>query len=140
MAMIAVERNGVGEATVSHLRVHTDYPNVYRSQGEAGWITTQASRNRMLSGFEAELANRPELFASHRLLQECRTFVRVEGRCAAASGAHDDTVMAMAIALAVRSELRIRQPGVNKAPAREPEFAARNGVSDKIDRTRMCDG
>jgi hypothetical protein len=47
----------------------------------------------------------PGLFASPRLLEECRTFVRrPDGSAAAANGAHDDTVMAMAIALAVRTE------------------------------------
>jgi hypothetical protein len=39
------------------------------------------------------------------LLEECRTFVRrADGNAAAADGAHDDCVMAMAIAFAVRRE------------------------------------
>jgi hypothetical protein len=43
------------------------------------------------------------LFQSQRLLNEFRTFVRHEdGNSGASSGAHDDCVMAMAIALAVR--------------------------------------
>jgi hypothetical protein len=42
---------------------------------------------------------------SKRLLAECRTFVRGEyGRTGAASGAHDDLVMSMALAQAVRAE------------------------------------
>jgi hypothetical protein len=47
----------------------------------------------------------PELFRSPRLLEECRTFIRhADGNAAAADGAHDDCVMAMAIALMVRRE------------------------------------
>ena len=54
---------------------------------------------------EATLAAEPGVFRSRRLLEECRTFVRREdGSPAAASGTHDDCVMAMAIALAVRAE------------------------------------
>lgn len=42
--------------------------------------------------------------ASERLLLECRSFaVDEHGRAAAARGAHDDLVMSMAIAHAVRS-------------------------------------
>jgi hypothetical protein len=52
------------------------------------------------------------MFLIPRLLQECRTFIRhPDGSCAAASGAHDDTVMAMAIAQAVRAEVIVQPPG-----------------------------
>ena len=52
------------------------------------------------------LTQRPELFVSRRLLGECRTFVSDErGRAGAVGGAHDDLVMAMGIAHAVRAEL-----------------------------------
>ena len=118
MALIAVERNGVGEATVSHLRVQTDYPYVYCSHGAAGWLTTDMSRERALSAFQELLENQPDLFVSKRLVQECRSFVRDrKGKCAAAPGAHDDMVMAMAIAQAVRGEARIKVPRSEKGVA-----------------------
>jgi hypothetical protein len=42
------------------------------------------------------------------LLEECRTFVRREnGTAGAAAGAHDDCIIAMAIALAVREEVAV---------------------------------
>jgi hypothetical protein len=45
------------------------------------------------------------LFHSPRLLEELKTFVRhADGRTEAAEGAHDDCVMAMAIAHGVRRE------------------------------------
>ena len=59
----------------------------------------------MIENMAAVLMEKPELFRSPRLLEECRTFVRRhDGSAAAADGAHDDCVMAMAIALAVRNE------------------------------------
>ena len=59
----------------------------------------------MIENMTAVLMAEPTLFHSPRLLGECRTFVRhPDGSAAAADGAHDDCVMAMAIALAVRRE------------------------------------
>jgi hypothetical protein len=50
----------------------------------------------------------PAKFMSKRLLCECRSFVRLpNGRTGARAGAHDDCVMAMAIALAARAEMLI---------------------------------
>jgi hypothetical protein len=52
------------------------------------------------------LSERSELFQGARLLEECRTFISTQsGRAEAARGAHDDCVMAMAIAQAVRAEV-----------------------------------
>jgi hypothetical protein len=60
----------------------------------------------MLSELAVLLSQRPELFASERLLAECSSFVTDErGRPAAARGSHDDLVMSMAIAQAVRATL-----------------------------------
>ena len=64
------------------------------------------------------LAEQADLFRSQRLLREMKTFVRhPDGHAAAAEGAHDDCVMAMAIALAVRREDagRVRRKGVEVA-------------------------
>ena len=60
------------------------------------------------------------MFLSPRLLEECRTFIRhPDGTCSAASGTHDDTVMAMAIAHEVRREVKIQGP-----TSAEARFAA----------------
>jgi len=77
----------------------------------------------MLENFGAVLAEAPHLFSSRRLLAECRTFVRhADGYCAAASGAHDDCILALAIALEVRRELagdfRIRKLEMGTLPIR----------------------
>jgi hypothetical protein len=59
----------------------------------------------MIEHLAEVLVAQPELFHSPRLLEEMKTFVRHgDGHGAAAEGTHDDCVMAMAIALAVRRE------------------------------------
>ena len=103
----------IDDLYLAHLALtHADVP-VYHQKGEAGWLTSAASRPRMLENLAAVLAAAPFLFNSSRLLEECKTFVRRPDRTmAAANGAHDDTVMAMAIALAVRTEVAVRPPAM----------------------------
>ena len=103
-ALVAVERNNHGSAVLAHLN-YLRYANLFAMGGEVGWLTSAASRPAMIENMAAVLAAAPGLFHSRRLLEECRTFVRrKDGSAAAADGAHDDCVMAMAIALAVRNE------------------------------------
>lgn len=104
-AMIAVERNNHGAAVLAYMETRERYRNVYRQGGEAGWLTTGVSKPEMTARMGALLEERPETFQSRRLLGECRTFVGMErGRTGAANGAHDDLVMAMAVAQSVRAE------------------------------------
>ena len=103
-ALVAVERNNHGHAVLAVMALNHADLHVYRVGAQAGWLTSAATRPWMVENFAAVLAAAPFLFASPRLLGECRTFIRrSDGNPAAASGAHDDTVMAMAIALAVRA-------------------------------------
>lgn len=105
IALVAVERNNHGHAVLAHLTTSCEYMNLYRQGGQLGWLTSAVTRPTMIENFGALVAAKPVLFSSGRLLNECRTFVRnTGGSPAAASGAHDDCVMAMAIALAVRKE------------------------------------
>ncbi len=109
-AVVAVERNNHGHAVIACLTLQEHYEPLYRTggkQGEIGWLTTAASRPAMLENFAAVVRASPLSFQSTRLLEECRTFVRgKDGRAEAATGSHDDAVMAAAIALAVRAEMR----------------------------------
>jgi hypothetical protein len=60
----------------------------------------------MIESFAAMLAESSQRINSRTLLEECRTFVRRnDGSASSASGAHDDCIIAMAIALAVRGEI-----------------------------------
>jgi hypothetical protein len=103
-ALVAVERNNHGSAVLAHL-INLECANIFEKDGQLGWLTSAASRPAMIENMAAVLMAEPGLFHSPRLLEECRTFVRrADGSAAAADGAHDDCVMAMAIALAVRRE------------------------------------
>jgi hypothetical protein len=104
-ATIAVERNNHGHAVLAYLDSMERYPRVYAQDGVAGWLTTAGSKPGMISRLGALLSEQPELFYSRRLLTECRTFITgANGRMGAASGSHDDCLMAMAVAQAVRVE------------------------------------
>ncbi|MFZ3343096.1 MAG: terminase [Terriglobales bacterium] len=101
-AVLAVERNNHGAGVLAHLE-RMEYPAIYEEKGWNGWNTTALSRPAMIETLVAVMMEAPELFRSARLWNECRTFRRVEnGRPEAAAGSHDDCVMAMGIALAVR--------------------------------------
>jgi len=105
-ALLVVERNNHGCGVLAHLEKAEPYDNVYASKGVPGWLTTSATKPMIVSDLGALLVEMPGLFRSKRLLEECRTFVTYANcRTGAASGAHDDCVMAFAIAQAVRKEV-----------------------------------
>jgi hypothetical protein len=101
-ALLAVERNNHGHAVLACLRTLA-YPNVYVQKKQDGWWTSAVSRPAMIENLAAALMEEPGRFRSPRLLNECRTFVRDgDGNTGAAQGTHDDCVIALAIAWAVR--------------------------------------
>ncbi len=101
---LVIERNNHGAGVLAHLG---GYAKVFHQNGAEGWLTTSSSRMRMLSVLGAALVEEPEIFSSERLLKECRGFVRLaNGRTEAQVGSHDDCVLAMAIGLAAREQLR----------------------------------
>lgn len=111
-AMIVVERNNHGAGVLAYLDGVEHYHNVYGHDGAAGWLTTTGNKPAMISRMGALLVESPEMFLSRRLLGECRTFISMEGgRTGAANGSHDDCLMAMAIAQAVRAEMMVKQKG-----------------------------
>lgn len=105
-ALLAVERNNHGAAVLAYLHTLEHYTPLYRQRGSDGWLTTSVSKPEMIARLGALLVERPEGFHSRRLLGECRSYQRgASGTTGAASGAHDDLVMAMALAHAVRAEM-----------------------------------
>ena len=103
-ALLAVERNNHGYGVLACLH-NLKYPRVFVQDGQEGWLTSAVSRPAMIENLAAALMADPRLFRSERLLNECRTFVRrADGNTGAAPGTHDDCVMALAIAWAVRME------------------------------------
>ena len=109
--LLAVERNNHGYGVLAHLQI-AGYDNVYCAGTQAGWLTTMVTRPAMIEILASTLVADPALFRSRRLLGECRTFVRhSDGSSGATSGAHDDCVMAMAIAQSARAAVAGKQPG-----------------------------
>jgi hypothetical protein len=109
-AMIAVERNNHGAGVLAYLNSVEKYAKVYAQNGLAGWLTTVGNKPAMISRMGALLVESPEMFSSRRLLSECRTFVSMPGgSTGAANGAHDDCLMAMAVAQSVRAERLVRK-------------------------------
>jgi len=106
-AWLVVERNNHGSGILSLLETSCGYGKVYRQNGQAGWLTTSVSRPTALGRLDAALVEEPERFQSRKLLAECRSFVRrPDGGSGARPGTHDDRVMAMAIGLAARAEIK----------------------------------
>ena len=95
-ALVVVERNNHGAAVLAYLEKRG--LRVYEEREQQGLLTTSASRGEMIAELGVLLAERPRLFRSARLIEECRSFVLTKsGRAEAAAGAHDDLVMAMAL-------------------------------------------
>lgn len=104
-ALLAVERNNHGFGVLAHLQGTHRYERLYQDKNGEGFLTSTLSRSQMVSRMGDVLAQTPEAFRSERLLLQCRGFIRQSGgQPGAASGEHDDCVMAMAIALAVRED------------------------------------
>lgn len=122
-ALVVVERNNHGHAVLAYLNETEDYKELFEQDGQLGWLTSAATRPAMVENFAAVLATAPQLFHSQRMLNECRTFVRhPDGTTAAAAGAHDDCILAMAIAFAARKALA---GSLNKSKMREPAIGRR---------------
>jgi hypothetical protein len=114
-ALIAVERNNHGHAVLAHLTA-AKYPNLFSQGNQLGWLTSVASRPGMIEHLAIVVASDADTLQSPRLLRECRSFVRhPDGSSRAAAGAHDDCVMAMAIALAAKAEAKPLVPAKQEA-------------------------
>lgn len=111
-ALIAVERNNQGHAVIYALQHSLGYSNLYchpdgdhERRGKPGWPMNVQTKPLAIGVLEKALRGTPEMFASARLLEQCRSFAYHDnGQAAALPGTHDDLVIAAAIALAVRAQ------------------------------------
>lgn len=111
-ALLAVERNNHGHALLYALQHQFDYPNIYlhressahAATARPGWPMNLQTKPQVIATLTQALETVPEIFSSPRLLEQCRSFVyRDDGETGALPGTHDDLVIAMGIALAVRA-------------------------------------
>lgn len=105
-ALLAVERNNHGHAVLYALRYRHNYSRLYRhgpGELDAGWPTNSSTKPQVVGALSAMLGDVPGALQSRRLLEEMRNFsYDAGGEMRAPEGMHDDLVMAMGIAYAVR--------------------------------------
>jgi hypothetical protein len=110
-ALVAVEYNGPGLAANLALR-RAHYRRLWfdRDTGKIGeptsghyqgWRTTSANRPTMLWRLEEEIRSGTIAMPAEEFFDEARTFQIVDGRPEALVGAHDDEIMAAAIAVQI---------------------------------------
>jgi hypothetical protein len=147
-ALVAIENNGHGMSTQDTLQLHLGYTSFYRweyldaanSQGrystKIGWSTTTRSRPILLDKLHSALTtidpvtHQPDLITHSSLLHEELKDFQTDGalwEAAGARGAHDDTVMALAIAnyVAYRMQAGETEP-LEERRRRRSEQQARN--------------
>ncbi len=119
-ALIGVE---VNFSTYPELKLEEwHYPNLYQRERfdtyknrmvkSFGWVTSPKTRPVILAGLHTIMEEAPELVVSFETLGEMMTFVYGKDRKPeAASGEHDDLVMAAAIAHAIRGQQRYTVEG-----------------------------
>lgn len=131
-ALIAIEIN-YSRVPTRRLQ-HMDYPNLYlreRMTGRVdevtlvpGFETNSATRPIIIEELVKRMREEPQLENDIETLKECTTFVRLPGgKKAAAPGAHDDLVMALAIANHIRGRQRYTWMNVERE---EDDFLERN--------------
>ncbi len=113
-ATLAVERNNHGHAVLYALRNRHGYMHLFAwgdgaESRQDGFPTNAQTKPQVIGALSAMLGDAPSTLMSRRLLEEMRAY-RFEdgGGMSAPAGMHDDTVMAMGIALVVRG--RVREP------------------------------
>lgn len=111
-AMIGCESNGPGLVTNLKLK-EMSYPQLYRRQsfdyrirkttGKVGWDTNSKTREILLADQRQSISDGSLLTFDKDYLQECLAFKKQGKKYQAESGAHDDLVMAMGIAIQMRA-------------------------------------
>jgi hypothetical protein len=115
-AVIAVERNSYGTATLLFLEREENYPNIYMHPhleeitgtvgGKMGFPTDKSTRPIALSYVQRWVEENPNMVWSEEFCSECLSFIRTPaGRPQAAAGAHDDSVAAAWVAHGARAFL-----------------------------------
>lgn len=103
--MIAVERNNHGHAVILQLNHHHGYPNLYiHTDDKLGWHTTALTRPNLLNTFVEAVEEEVFQIQDKATLEECLTLINNDGKLEAASGKHDDCIIAAAIAIKLSLE------------------------------------
>lgn len=100
--LIAVERNNHGHAVLLELNDHIRYPNLYvHKDDKLGWRSDSISRPLMLDKFIQHVELDHIKIYDKAILAECLTLIDNNGKIEAATGKHDDLIIACSIALQI---------------------------------------
>jgi len=101
-AKLSIERNSLGAPICSYFAENIKYENFYRHRKSKssyidGFPVTAGNRGSLLSTLQSALIKKELKIKSIRSINELRTFAYLpNGRLGAASGSHDDLIMAIA--------------------------------------------
>jgi hypothetical protein len=117
-ALVAVERNNHGHAVLQAYEREFTGTKVYEGRDKKlGWNNTAVSRASALDGLHEAHRNGTWSTPDAQTLGEMRDFVVTEeGRAEAEAGAHDDLVLAHAIAWDVLTHVRWKPPNGDRKP------------------------
>lgn len=77
VALVGVERNNNGHATIDRLRTDVRYPSLYVAQdGREGWLTNSATRPILFDDLGLAIRERAAFTPDADVVAECKTLVR----------------------------------------------------------------
>lgn len=98
--LLGVERNNHGHAVLLALDEIHAYPNIYYyAEDKPGWLTDKVTRPLMMDAFIEGVENGTCILHDTETFKECLTLIVDNAKAQAATGKHDDRVIASAIAL-----------------------------------------
>ena len=110
-AFLVVEKNSFGQSVIEKLRAERQYLNMYKmktfdNRGKRkytiGWITTSASKPRLVQDFKEQFEKNLILINDISTLDEMKIFIEADGKTSNKRGDgtnHDDLVIASALAI-----------------------------------------
>lgn len=110
-AFLVVEKNSFGQSVIEKLRAERQYLNMYKmktfdDRGKRkytiGWITTSASKPRLVQDFKEQFEKNLILINDISTLDEMKIFIEADGKTSNKRGDgtnHDDLVIASALAI-----------------------------------------
>jgi len=115
-AKVVIESMGAGLSVLSRLQHDFGYDNLHMEvQGKReklGVKMTRTNRPMFLESMQSKLLNEKILVKSRRFVEELKTFVynKATLKAEASKGFHDDTIIAMALALSIRDGMMRHLP------------------------------
>jgi len=108
LALLIIERNGVGKGVLNYLVNDICYENLYLERkpdgelsGKYGWNTDHANKAQMVSDALAVIKNNTVVSYDKKLIRQLRSLVNKDGKIVAKSPAHDDRAISFCGAVGV---------------------------------------